>query len=363
MASSSREKGSAHLPSLDGIRGVALLIVLLAHLHRTRNLGPIPGLDWFGEVGVLGVRTFFVLSGFLISLILTREYERTGRISLWDFFVRRARRILPVTYLYLAVLAIASGLGFVRLAHHDWLYAAAFLINMKVDRSWLVGHLWSLAIEVQFYTLWGLAMWKLGPKRRVWVAFAMLAFAPVAHLLVWFYLRHTPYYDVEFFPLFADSLAAGCVLAHFQTDLENRSWYLRFFHPAASILLVVAILLTKRLLIYSAVSIFGGTAISLAIAILIHRSMFCSRDAMGRILNSRVLSFLGISGYSFYVWQQPFLNRESDAWTSAFPQNVAFAFATALLSYFLVEKRLMKRRKDSSKGSMGQRVKTKMARH
>jgi peptidoglycan/LPS O-acetylase OafA/YrhL len=293
---------------------------------------------------------FFVLSGFLITRILTAEYEKTGGILLGRFFLRRALRILPVSYVYLLRLAGFAAAGVVRLAPHDLGYAAAFVINATPDRSWFVGHIWSLSIECQFYLLWGLVFWKMGPRRSAWVAAGLIGLAPCARVLAWLFLRHTPYYDLEFFPVFADCLAIGCLLARLHSWLEEQDWYRRLFHPRASILLLLSAVVVERLMVYSIVRFFGTTFISAALAILIHRSMYRSNDLSGRILNSRVLKFLGLSSYSLYIWQQPFLNRESSAWTSAFPQNLVLSFAAAMTSYFLLERTLLKSRAALSPG-------------
>jgi peptidoglycan/LPS O-acetylase OafA/YrhL len=147
------------------------------------------------------------------------------------------------------------------------------------------------------------------------------------------------------FPMVADSLAMGCLLAKVGGWLEGKNWYLRLFHPAYSVGLVALVLLINRYSGYTVISVFGASIINVSLAILIHRSVYYSRDWVGRVLNWKPIAFVGLLSYSLYLWQQLFLNRNSAAWVNAFPQNLAFAVAAALGSYFLLEKPLLKWRR------------------
>jgi peptidoglycan/LPS O-acetylase OafA/YrhL len=337
--SSTRDR---RLPSLDGLRAVSIVLVLLGHLNGTRNVGSIPAIRVFGDIAHLGVVVFFVISGFLITSLLLKEHEKTGRISLKLFYARRALRIFPASYNYLAIIAILAVLGLVAVTRSDFAFAASYLINYKVGRSWYVGHLWSLSVEEQFYLLWPCLLVFFGRSRGTLIASAGILLGPVARIASWVLFRGTPYIDLETFPTVADSLAAGCMLALLRPWLETKKPYLRLFHPAASILLAGMLLVINRYMAYTVVSVFGSSAINILIAILIHRSVYCRRDLPGRFLNLQPVAFVGVLSYSLYIWQQPFLNRRSDAWFCAFPQNLILAIAMALASYLLLEKPLMK---------------------
>ena len=104
------------------------------------------------------------------------------------------------------------------------------------------------------------------------------------------------------------------------------------------------ILLVNRYSGYTVVSVFGTSIVNASLAVLIHRSVYYSRDWMGRFLNWKPIAFVGVLSYSLYLWQQLFLNRSSTAWVNAFPQNLLFAVATALGSYFLLEKPFLRLR-------------------
>jgi peptidoglycan/LPS O-acetylase OafA/YrhL len=176
---SSRTRDPGYRPDLEGLRGVAIVLVLLCHVR-------IPG----AEAGFVGVDVFFVLSGFLITGLLVNERERTGRIGLGPFYARRARRILPAAVLVLAATLLAaplilSPLDLRRIAD-DGRAASLSLANIRyavdatdyfapVDASPML-HFWSLAVEEQFYLLWPillLTVARIGRPRLVMAALAM----------------------------------------------------------------------------------------------------------------------------------------------------------------------------------------------
>ena len=144
---------SHRIPSLDGLRAISIALVIVSHLARWKHIAfAFP--EAYGE---LGVRIFFVLSGFLISQLLFQEQERSSSISLRDFYVRRAFRIFPAAFVFLAVVTVVYW--------HEmrWYHLAAavfYAANMDSSRPWIFGHLWSLSIEEQFYLLWPFALKK-----------------------------------------------------------------------------------------------------------------------------------------------------------------------------------------------------------
>lgn len=337
-----RSARTQHLPSLDGIRAVSISLVLLGHLGGTRGFAPVDA--GVGDYAHLGVVVFFVISGFLITGLLLSEHANLGQISLKLFYARRALRLFPAAYAYILCMAILSMAGLMKLQSTDLWHAATYTVNYLPGRSWEIGHLWSLSVEEQFYLLWPFAFLILGPRRAIWAAAAVLLLGPCARSASRLFLIGTPYRDLEMFPMVADSLATGCLLAKVSGWLEGRNWYLIFFKPACSLGLVAVILILNRYMSYTVVAVLGSSIINISLAILIHRSVFCSRDWIGRVLNWKPIAFVGILSYSLYLWQQPFLNRNSHAWLSAFPQNLVLAAATALLSYLCLERPLLRLR-------------------
>src|SRR5690242_4601723 len=105
-------KLSSHIPSLDGLRAVSILFVLIGHMENTRNF-PLHVSAVLGDIANLGVRVFFVISGFLITTLLLKEFDRTGRISLSNFYLRRTLRIFPAFYAYALCVTAATVAGWV----------------------------------------------------------------------------------------------------------------------------------------------------------------------------------------------------------------------------------------------------------
>ncbi len=147
-----------HIPALDGLRGVACLLVVAGHLGFVTTL-PVAHLD--------GVEVFFVLSGFLITRILLHNADRG--IPLRHFLIRRAFRIFPIYYLVVGVAAIV-GTGAI------WT-AATYVYNFTPERTlhWSLGHTWSLCVEEHFYLVWPFAVMMLGAVRsRAWAVRALV---------------------------------------------------------------------------------------------------------------------------------------------------------------------------------------------
>lgn len=331
-----------HVPSLDGLRAISIVLVLLGHLSGSTgfvrlNLG-------IGDYAHLGVVVFFVISGFLITRLLLSEHARKGYVSLKLFYARRALRLFPASYAFVACVWLLWLAGIVHLQSRDLWHAVTYTVNYLPQAGWEIGHLWSLSVEEQFYLLWPLAFVTLGPRRAIWVAAGVILLGPAARSASWLFLKGTPYYGLSMFPMVADSLAMGCLLARSRSWLEEQGWYLRLFRPVYSAGLLLLVVLANRYMGFSVVSILGSSVINVSLAILIHRSVYAPDDWIGRVLNWKPIVFVGALSYSLYLWQQLFLNRNSTAWICAFPQNLMFAIAAALGSYFLLEKPLLKLR-------------------
>jgi len=314
------------------------MIVLFAHANGTRGLPGVPHLEVFGD---LGVRTFFVISGFLITTLLRGEYARRGRISLRDFYIRRVYRIFPAFYVYLAVLMIIAALGWISLPGADVAYAASYTMNFHAKRAWWLGHLWSLAVEEQFYLLWPLVISLLRPQRALWFAIAGIALAPVLRVVAWVVWPDIRPLTDQAFPFVFDALATGCVLALAREQLEGSATYLIVLDAPWFWLIPVAGVLALAVP-YTAFNLgIGVTLGNIGIAMTIHRCVRHPQYTVGRLLESRPLVFIGALSYSLYLWQQPFVNRHAGAIINAFPFHIAIAFGLAIASYYLVEQPML----------------------
>lgn len=317
---------SAHardIPSLDGLRTISVVLVMLGHLYGTVGY-PRNGITHAaGDRAHFGVQVFFVISGFLITTLLVRERETSGRIDLKAFYLRRTFRIFPAAFFYVTVMALVLHPGYL-------LYAYTYtMCYASQARPWVLGHLWSLSVEEQFYLVWPLAL-LLGWRWRKGLGWTAVALAPVARLLFW----RAGWHSVdEYFPCVADNLAMGCLLAFYRDELRAKAPWLR--RPEVFAGLALAALGSVWLLeLRVRLGIFFGGLTPLLLALMI----FSAVERADWILNNRVMRFFGVLSYSLYLWQQPFLQRGLVSRWTAFPQNVAFALACAVISFYAVER-------------------------
>ena len=327
------------MSSLDGLRAVSILMVLLGHLSGTRNFRSVD--LGIGNYAHLGVTVFFVISGFLITSLLISEQEATGGISLKLFYLRRTLRIFPASYTYLIVLTALCAVGLITVPRVSMICAFTYTINYLPGHAWQVGHLWSLSVEEQFYLLWPFAFSALGRRKGIGAAVAVMAFAIFARAGARVFLIGTAYRDLPMFPMVADSLASGCILALTRSRLESQRWYLNLFRPVPALAIAAVILILNRFAEYTVIGILGTSIINIGIALLVHRCVFEHKDYVGAFLNWRPVAFIGVLSYSLYVWQQLFLNKNSSSWINAFPENILLAGGAALASYYLIETPMM----------------------
>ena len=333
---------AGRVPSLDGLRAISILMVLVGHLQGTKGF---PRVDFhLGDYSHLGVVVFFVISGYLITRLMMVEEAEDGSVSLKSFYARRALRLFPAAYVYISCIALLWAAGIVHIEARDLWHAVTYTMNFETYRSWQLGHLWSLSIEEQFYLIWPCIFVLLRPRQARWVPVAAIFIGPIARAAALIFLKGTPYLDLELFPMVADSIATGCVLALFGERLEQNRWYARLFHPAYSVALVVLVFVMNDLMVFGVVDVIGTTVVNFSLAVLIHRSIRHSDDLVGRFLNWRPVAFVGVLSYSLYLWQQLFIFRHSSAWINRFPQNVLLVVAAALASYYLLEKPLLRLR-------------------
>jgi peptidoglycan/LPS O-acetylase OafA/YrhL len=327
---------SGRIPALDGIRAVSIALVLVAHALGTKWLPMNVRVSHLA--GDIGVRSFFVLSGFLITTLLLREYERRTSISLLGFYLRRAFRIFPAFYTYLLVVGVLALLGPVDLLEHDLLAAASYTTNFHAERSWWTGHLWSLAVEEQFYVLWPLALVLLGLARAWWFAAAAVVLAPIARIVVWHALPEHRALADQAFPCVFDALASGCLLAFFAPRLPRSPRIARMFDSRWFWLVPV---LGLAPLAVTTPLFHNGVAMTLAnfsIAFTIARCASRPRSRLTKVLERKPIVWIGTLSYSLYLWQQLFLNRHADAWLNVFPINIGLALLAATCCHYLIEK-------------------------
>lgn len=288
-----------HLPALDGLRAVAVFIVIAYHA------GVMQGIP-----GDLGVTLFFVLSGFLITWLLLREFVATGSISIRMFYARRALRIFPAYYVFILFsLALDTALG------HRWslgLITVAFTYLVNYYNAFLghpattIAHAWSLAVEEQFYLLWPLACLALLRRSRA-AASRAVAFVIVA-VIVWrsalFLIFHAPTsYVYNAFDTRCDALAIGCFLAL----TSERDWFhaLEQRLRASTFLPLVTLALIWLSRHYGSSDYhysIGMTIEAALIALFMIQMLGLSTGPLWSWLNTPVVRWLGLISYPSYLY-------------------------------------------------------------
>lgn len=338
--SSGAAKSSKRIPTLDGLRAVSITLVLLNHLVGTQYYPTC--LAFVGNFGNFGVRVFFVISGYLITSLLLKEREKTGTISLKNFYVRRVFRIFPAAYTYIAVIAILDARYHI-LHPRDLLFAMTYLTNFHLNRAWYVGHLWSLAVEEQFYMLWPMVVVFWGTRRSSRVALATILLSPVARVASWYALPMMRERIGEMFFTVADPIAFGCLLAIERRWLWQQRWYVAIMNSRLFFLVPIAAMALRYTGNHPMIHyVIAQPLMNLGIALTLDWCMSHASSPVGRFLDWYPVAFLGTLSYSLYLWQTIYLNHFSRAPWTAFPINLVLALLTAVASYKLIEQPFLK---------------------
>lgn len=340
--------GTGRIPSLDGLRAVSILMVIFSHAFRSCNFPELPEsiLFWFN--GELGVRIFFVISGFIITYLLLKEENARGTFSISSFYLRRILRILPVYFVFLITVYILSQYLNTELSVNDFLAALTFTTGWWNKSTWLLGHTWSLSVEEQFYLLWPLSLFLIRSKRMRYlsVAGAIMLF-PIARIVIYL----SPWREKIGFIFITqgDTILMGGLMAllFFYEGERINKW---FTHYLVTIR-ILGICCIVGLNVLSGYKMLGWLTVPLsvtiqsAIIVWMMGSFIIKKDFVFKLLNSKVVVFVGVISYSWYLWQQLFLftcGRFFNEFYFQFPLNIMLSFLVAVLSYFIIEVNMMK---------------------
>jgi peptidoglycan/LPS O-acetylase OafA/YrhL len=373
---------TGHRDDIQGLRGVAVLLVVLGHA----GIGFLRG-------GYVGVDVFFVLSGFLITGILLSRAARHGYVSLSDFYVRRARRILPAAALTLVATDIAAYhlLNFVRArqAVSDSIWASLFAANIEFARRGTdyfaqgqppspIQHFWSLAVEEQFYLVWPALLslvlfgavfgrrWGVhrqrqrqvitrGSVRRLLIVIIVAGIASLAWSI--HYTKVTP--DATYFSTLARAweLALGAALAIATSSLTRVPAGLRVVMGWLGVIGIVC-----AAVMFSGSTQFPGYAALLptAGAALAIGAGICEpqpRLGVGRLLALPPLCYVGDRSYAFYLWHWPVLviavQYEGHDLSVGIKLLLVFgAFLLSIMSYAIFENPVRKMRWPTPAGAL-----------
>lgn len=345
-------------PGLDGVRALAIIGVLLYHAD----------FDWLPG-GFLGVDVFFVLSGFLITTLIIEEFERTGRVDFRRFYIRRARRLLPALFLMLFVVGIFVALfarDAARAFGEDAVSALLYVTNWwyifaeqsyfeAIGRPALLRHLWSLAVEEQFYLIWpAIAYLLLRRNGRPLVRWVALGAALLSTGWMAFVVQQSgapEFADASRAYFGTDTHLMGLLIGAALATVWRPGQLPTFIRPQARIILTTigigAILGTIWFFVF--VSQFTGwlyrggflilaLVVALVIATATHPAL-----PIGRWLGSQPWRYVGQRSYGLYLWHwpifmltRPILDVPFDGLVNL-GVRLTLTFAVAELSFRFVE--------------------------
>jgi peptidoglycan/LPS O-acetylase OafA/YrhL len=344
------ERERRHAPGLDGIRGIAVVAITLYHLRLI-------------DGGILSVSVFFTLSGYLITSILLSAIAKSGTVDLKNFWLRRARRLLPALIVLLTVVLAAAAFtrpnklaAYGREALSAALYVANWATIARGDNYFQrftgpgpFDHLWSLAIEEQFYVVWPLFL-LLFSRRKANRALVVVTALLAAASATWMAVKYAPLAvnntrayegtDTRAASMLIGALAAMILpLREVGEGGRRRRFALEIVGIVAAVAVVAIVLRTGE---YSTFLYRGGEAsVSAATAALVLAAAH-PQTWIGKLLGLAPFRWLGERSYGIYLWHMPIIAFMPTTAVAAHPyQRAAFLFvlilAVAALSYALLE--------------------------
>lgn len=347
------DKSQSYYPGLDGVRALAVLAVLAYHIGVPQTPG-----------GLLGVGIFFTLSGYLITSLLYREYDRTGGIKLGSFWIRRIKRLMPALIAVLITVSIATAIatpaklgeilwkalgGLFYFANWQTIFAGESYFD-RFEPAGPLDHLWSLAIEEQFYIVWPLVMFALLPLLKRSKAAAtgiVLALSAGSFFLLW-YLAEPGFDNTRAYE--GSDTRAGALLLGAALALLAPTWRKANYKRGTTALIDVLALTGLATTIWLIVATdqysmelysYGILVLSIATCALLHGAT-TPGTVTQRIFSLRPLTWVGERSYGIYLWHLPVISLFPNAIIEFNPYLAAAAetvisIVLAVLSWKFIE--------------------------
>lgn len=325
--------------SLEGFRGIAVIFVLLIHAHFQ-----------YGKGGGIGVEIFFTISGFLITNNLLDEIERNGNISLKNFWLSRAFRLLPALYIFLFVVTIFTMLFVDKILSAKYFQevfeSSVFISNFSWfwsnnSQEKFIGHTWSLSVELQFYFIWPTILIKFRNylNRSVYVMYFSI------FIFIITLLKALGFLPGIFGSIFHHSLFCGCILAlGIKNGLGKNSDYR--FMTWVSFIIIILIGIFKIDFKGVLFEHNGIYILPVFVSFIILFCIFPSNSYLYFILSSRPLRFIGKISYSLYLWHLPifriFKHHLHLSPTISFISKFLLTLSVSIFSYYFIERKMIK---------------------
>ncbi|WP_316797821.1 acyltransferase [Pedobacter frigidisoli] len=334
----------SYFPSLDGWRALAIIMVILGHAKLT-----VPNNTFYYQFferfiyAELGVRIFFILSGFLITSLLLKELVQNGKIVIYNFFIKRALRIFPVLYLYIITIYILNKYFNLGISNSPILGMLFYFTNfIMYNNPWLSSHTWSLSLEEQFYLIWPITICFI--KKRVWLFASILIILTQLLRVLWyksgFYLETLGPFLNGADAIFLGSLLSIISFKGFISPLV-KYWRNQYFHFLAIFIVFFVYYSLHRGMLGKFLLPFGYVLSDLAIGYLLLATIISTKGLIFNMLNNTIIIKLGVVSYSLYIWQQLFiipLNYNPEILPRAqFPINILMSIFVAFISYYCFE--------------------------
>lgn len=301
-ADAARQTEPGRLAALDGWRAISVGLVIFSHLASDSSLALHPtgalGAQLIGpllsEAGSLGVHVFFVISGYVIVRGLIGEQQRSGRISMIGFYVRRCLRIVPPLASYVLAIVALAALHILPGSAFGALRALTFTCNMADCGGWWGGHTWSLAYEEQFYIVTPALFLATAARGRARAFFWFLAALCMVPVLI-APISEAPAQFLAPFIAIAMGVAWACA----------DGWVLRVVRriPVIAVIPALGLLIAAERLEYTRLAPLAAIAAPALIAYALAATCLASPWA-ARGLSGRAITFLGRISYGIYLWQQ-----------------------------------------------------------
>jgi peptidoglycan/LPS O-acetylase OafA/YrhL len=333
------------LSSLNGLRGLSILLVLLSHLRVLNNFS----FGGYLSKGGLGVNIFFVLSGFLITTLCIKEIEKTGTLSLKNFYIRRSFRIFPVAFLFIFTIFILNKIYQLGVSKIQFIGALLYLQDFSYfvvhSFTWYFRHLWSLSVEEQFYLIFPFILsrsFKLFMISLLFIIFILPLLFSVQYFVPSF--DNIVIYAISHFLIKFQGIAVGCLFAILASRKKLDPLFIFKTKNLTNLIGFVLIFLLVFNETFSLRSVYINLIISFITGCLIINNLEKSNSVFYWFLNSKVMTTIGLLSYSIYIWQQIFTSYDTKLpfFLVTNPYNLVFIVVVPCLSYYFYEKKFLK---------------------